>query len=273
MRHTGALDSAGGLGSSDHACWAYDEDDGHLLPGLEFLEDGLRANARVAYSADKPMEALREDVAPLGDVDRLMAEGSLQLYELDTLYGIGKPVDAAGQLATYEAAVADALDSGRAGLRVLAEGTTMVQDPEVWDAHLRWETCIDNYMATHPLAGMCCYDARAVSPEFLGDVACSHPLSGGDSAVAPFRLFGNDGTLAVAGEVDAFSVEGFARLLELAAPPGENLTINLGDLDFIDHRGLAVVFDHARRCAAQGRRMSVREAPPGYRRLCELIGV
>ncbi|MBA2505296.1 MAG: MEDS domain-containing protein [Thermoleophilaceae bacterium] len=273
MRNNGPLDSAAGLGTSDHACWAYHEDDGHLVPGLEFLDDGLRNGARVAYSADKPMEELRADVAPLEDVDALLERGALQLFELDSLYGVGKPVDAAGQLATYQAALEDALACGHAGLRVLAEGTTMVENPDMWDAHLRWETCIDSYMSGRPLAAMCCYDARKVDPQIMGDVACAHPLGGGEAGLAPFRLFGNDGSLGVAGEIDAFSVEGFRRLLSLAAVPGEDLALDLTELGFIDHRGVSAIFEQARRTAARGRRLSVREAPLVYERICELIGV
>ena len=62
-----------------HACWCFDDDDAFLAAAVAYLADGITRRERVVYVADRPADAMRGDVAPLGDVERLVGDGTLVL--------------------------------------------------------------------------------------------------------------------------------------------------------------------------------------------------
>lgn len=259
MRTHGCIDSAAGLGADGHACWGFDREEEFVAAAIEFLEDGLRLGQRIAFVGSEPVGDQRERLAPLGDVGRMVDAGTLQLFELGHLYRVGEPVDVEEQLAIYAAAADAALAEGYAGLRVAAQVTDLVRTPETWEAHLRWESAADRVLAPKSLSALCGYHREALPPQLLGDLAAVHPAANDDS---PFHLFGEDGGLALSGEVDFFSREALERALECAAEPDERPALDLAALEFIDHHGFEVLAAHG---------CDIRNPPPVVRRLRELL--
>jgi ABC-type transporter Mla MlaB component len=258
------------LGSDGHACWAFEQDREFTDAALEFLEDGRRMGQRLGFVGSGPVEEHRERLDDLGGVGRLIDSGALQLFPLTDLYKVGEPVDADAQLATYAAATDQALADGYSGLRVAAEVSGLVAEPSCWEAHVRWESIADRYMAKRPLSALCGYDRTALPEELLGDLAAVHPAANGTASIAPFHLFADSGALVLAGEVDMFSAEALDRLLGLASSGDEPAALSLGELEFVDQHGLRALVEHADRAAAAGG-LSIERKPYLVERLCDLL--
>lgn len=270
MRTHGCIDSGSHLGTDGHACWIFDRQHEFVEAALEHLTDGLRAEQRIAYVGSEPVEEQRELLAPLGDVGGMIDRGALQLFELTDLYEVGEPVDADAQVATYLAATDAALADGYTGLRVAAQVTDLVAEPRTREAHVRWESIADRYIATHPLSAFCGYRRGALPEGLLGDLAAVHPACNKGHPAVPFHLFSDSGSLVLSGEVDFFSAPDFGRLLELACERGEQVSLDLSALEFIDHHGLEILAGHAQRLTARGG-CTIHNPPPVVDRLCDLL--
>src|SRR5688500_14033751 len=63
-------------GPGDHVCWVFESDDDLQMAAVAFLEDGLRRGESLLYVGDADDEqGLRAQLATLGDVDELIADG------------------------------------------------------------------------------------------------------------------------------------------------------------------------------------------------------
>jgi anti-anti-sigma regulatory factor len=270
VREHGCIHSAHGLGVDGHACWAFDSRQHFVDAALEFLTDGLRFGQRLAYVGSEPVDEQRERLELLGNVSGLIDGGALQLFTLSDLYRVGEPIDPDTQLAIYDEATKQALADGFNGLRVAAQVTGLVAEPGTWEAHVRWESIADGFMAANPLSALCGYERDALPENLLGDLATVHPAARGASDLAPFHLFSDSGNLALEGEVDLFSAKALDRVFPLVDSAAAPNALDLGELDFIDHHGLRALAGHTRRLASEGR-CTVQNAPPIVDRLCDLL--
>lgn len=270
MRAHGCIDSGSGLGHDGHACWGFDDRAEFADAAIEFLTDGLRLGQRLAYVGSEPVAEQRERLDPLGDVGGMIDSGALQLFELSDLYRVGEPVDAEAQLAVYSAATDAAFADGYSGLRVAAQVTDLVREPETWDAHVRWESAADRVFSAKGLSALCGFQREALPPQLLADLAAVHPAANAAAGAVPFHLFGEDGNLVVAGEIDFFASETLDRALGFACDTGQRVSLDLEGLEFIDHRGLEILASHTRRLAA-GNGCEVHNRPPIVERLCDLL--
>ena len=270
MRRHGCIHSGSDLGADAHVCWAFDEGQEFFDASVEYLNDGLRSGKRLAFVGSEPVAEQRERLDALGDVGGMIDEGSLQLFELADLYAVGQPLDSDAQLAAYGAATDGALADGYTGLRVAAQVTDLITEPNCWDAHVRWETVADRYMSERPLSALCGYRRGSVPDRVLADLAAVHPITNQDEKTVPFHLFTESGDAVLAGEVDLFSAESLDRILEVAYRDDESLALDLGELGFIDHHGLETLATHTERLGAEGE-CAVHNTPPVVERLCELL--
>ena len=273
MREHGLVSSAGGLGSHDHACWPFDDDQSFQRAAVEFLADGRRLNQRLMYVGGGPVEKLRADLEPLDDLDGLIDRGALEVLPLSEIYPVGDELDPNAQVAVYDAATEGALAQGYAGLRVVSEVTALVADPDSRTAYTRWESAADRYAASHPVSGLCGYDRRVLPDEFVADVAALHPIVRQTGTLVPFRLFACPDGLVLEGEVDYFSTPALERLLTLTVADGRELVLDLSVLGFIDHHGMLALEAHRNRLSRQGVDLKIQGAPGWVRRMCDVLGV
>jgi ABC-type transporter Mla MlaB component len=151
--------------------------------------------------------------------------------------------------------------------------TCLAGPDDGWRAHAQWETYADRRMAGSGLAALCCYDRAVLPREGLAPIACAHPVVDRRlSSEAPFRVFGKTDALALAGEVDAFCSETL-RLLLGAQDDRPAPVLDLDDLTFIEHTGVAALHEYAERVRAQGGRLEVRGGPSTLGQLADLLGV
>jgi anti-anti-sigma regulatory factor len=270
VREHGCIHSADGLGLDGHACWVFDRKQHFVEAALEYLTEGLRFGQRLAYVGSEPLDEQRERLDPLGDVGALIDRGALQLFTLPDLYRVGEPVDPDAQLAIYDGATKQALADGFSGLRVAAQVTDLVAEPSTREAHVRWESIADSFMAANPLSALCGYEREALSEDLLGDLAAVHPAARGVADLAPFHLFSDSGNLVLEGEVDLFSANALDRAFALVDSGTAPDSLDLGELEFIDHQALYALAGHTRRLGAEGQ-CPVRNAPPIVDRLCDLL--
>lgn len=246
VRAHGRISSPAGFGVSDHVCWAYGSEEERLDVTVSWLDEGWWLGQRMVYSADKPLDALLEDLAELGDVEELVETGQLLVAPTRSLYDLSAPIDPEFQLATYVAVNDAAVEAGFEGLRVVADITTLIEDPVRRAAHARWEHFADRWMAAgNRTAGLCSYDRRVVSGAGVDDICALHPLANDDPDTIPFRVFAAGDTVALDGEVDAFTAPRLERILATAVAP-EALMVDISELDFVDHHGLLALARHAR---------------------------
>src|SRR3954447_5036295 len=143
MRKHGRVPGATGLGAQDHLCWISEHHDDWLPTALEFLAEGRDLQQQLVYVGPQSIAELAQRVAALGHVEELVATGALALFSLDQIYDLDAALVPEQQLAMYSAVGDQAIVDGYVGLRVLADVTALVVDPERRAEHARWELLAD----------------------------------------------------------------------------------------------------------------------------------
>jgi anti-anti-sigma factor len=272
VRAHGCIHSGGDLGTDAHACWGFDRRQEFIDAALEFLSDGLRNGERIVYVGSEPVDEQRERLEPLGGVGAMIDEGALLLIDLTGIYKTGEPLDPVSQMGVYAEVTDAALADGYAGIRVAAQVTNLVREPETWDAHLRWESMADRFMSVRPMSAICGYQRDLVPEQLLAELITVHPSSNAAARTVPFRLFAEDGDMVLSGDVDFLSVKALDRALQTACDGTEPVVLDLRELGFIDPNGLQVLIRHTRRLEAEGG-CSFRNVPPAVERLSQMAGV
>ena len=254
-------------GAQDHLCCLHRDAAEYRRRAAVFFADGLRQGLRVAYTATHGMEAARAELADLDDVDRLVADGAVQILPVQEVYGPGGPVDPERVVAAYAAATEVALADGFRGLRMSADATGLVRTPEQQDAFARYELLVDQYVADHPLSGLCGYSVD-LGEDTTAEFAALH--APGPSEDTGVRVFGcADGALGLAGEFDLATVPVLDRLLTRLRPGADAgaLVVDMAAVDFHDHKLLIALDDYARTRAVA---LSLRSTPRLTARLLEM---
>jgi hypothetical protein len=76
-RVVGAVSDLRRLGDHDHVCWVFEDRADFVEAAVTFLDEGLRRGLQVAYVGPWSIPDLAGELAPLGDVARLTAGGSV----------------------------------------------------------------------------------------------------------------------------------------------------------------------------------------------------
>ncbi|MDX6651992.1 MAG: hypothetical protein QOJ38_773 [Solirubrobacterales bacterium] len=237
------------------------------------MEDGVRLGQRLIYCGDQSVETLRKHLEGLDGVDEMIHAGALELWSSAESYGLDQPVDPAEQLELFAKETERAIADGFSGIRSAADATPMVSMPGGVDAFMRWETLADRFMATQPMAGLCCYDRRRLPDRVLTAFAAVHPVAHAPRDLVPFSAFAEADSLRLMGEVDCFSAETLDRILEAARPGEGELPLDLSGLDFVDHHGMKMLVEHCNRAAEGQGGYAARSMPYVVDRMCELMGV
>ncbi len=270
VRGHGVIDSAGGFGHHDHACWPFDEPSEFVAAAVEFLADGLDGGQRLIYVNEGTPEQLRHDLADLGGVSELERTGALALCPVEAFCDPSAGVVSAQQLAFWDALVARAHAEGFTGVRFAAQVTCLAAPPLSWLTHVRWEQLADSYIDMRPLSALCGSQRDAVGEAALQALSAVHPLRAGDAS--PFGVFVLHGDLWIEGELDALQMDLAADLLASVPVDGDDVVVNVSRLEFADGAATAELARFARRLGQEGRRVVLRDASPMLRRVWDLLG-
>jgi hypothetical protein len=155
------------IGSPDlsgHLAWAFNGPAEFEVGAISFLTAGQGKGERLLFISASP------------DADRFPADllegGALRLASTGEVYG--RRLDADAQRDAFVAVLEEALAEGYSGLRVAADNTPLVADPDLVDAWVRWEITAEDFMATSPVTGLCGFDRQRIDPRFLRFVTGLH---------------------------------------------------------------------------------------------------
>ena len=199
------------------------------------LAEGARRNEKLMFIADDPDVGRLRDV---GDLEQLLSAGQLEVHPVEAVYGGSGAFSHTAQLATFEAVLADALATGYTGIRVVADNTSLATGSDAgFRGWLRWEQLTDRFQSTANVTGICYFDGRKLSSDRRADLAAVHPVRSVTAPPTPFSFVVDDGAVFVTGTLDFWSEDQFQRLLR-AAPDDGPLTLDLSEVEFVDHRAL-----------------------------------
>jgi anti-anti-sigma factor len=124
------------------------------------------------------------------------------------------------------------------------------------------------------LVSVCTYDARRVAATALLGVVDAHPL-------VLYALDGNERlevrvtdetSLAPAGWIDVTTLGSLTEPLARAIRFGEDVVVDLRDIDFVDVAGLRLFVEAARELHARGRRLRLTHLPGPVPTMIALLG-
>jgi anti-anti-sigma regulatory factor len=263
----GALGVTAGAGLSDHACWGYRSAAERADVTSAWLTDGLALGQQALYIGDGSHDELLADLVSLPGRDAAIAAGALVVASVRDTYDHSGPIDAAAQVATFDTKLGAALADGYTGICAVGDVTTLLVEPAHRTAFLHWEQVSDRYVAGHPVAPLCMYDARVVGA--VDAIRCAHRLHGPDPV--PFTLHATSETAAaMAGELDAFAADVLADIL--ATAPVSDEVLDVAGVDFLDARTAWVLQGHLRRRRSDGRPLAVVGAGGKLRRIWDVCG-
>ncbi len=174
--------------------------------------------------------------------------GAVRVASVEAIYPFSAVVDPERQVRNYAAATEEALAEGFAGLRVAADATPLVRTPAQLDAFARYEHLVDRYMTTWPMSAMCAYSCDELDDQAIAQLACLHPRASADTT--PFHLYAaTDGATSavLVGELDMAADELWPLALKRAdlRPVAGSVVIDATGVEYIDHRNLLALADHA----------------------------
>ncbi|HMK98600.1 MAG TPA: MEDS domain-containing protein [Acidimicrobiales bacterium] len=220
MRNRGSCFELLRMRPHDHIGWVFTGSCEFAAVAKPFLEEGAQRGERLMYVADDPGST------PMAELAAALDSDTLQIARISEVYGESGVVDADTQRATFADALAEALTKGYTGIRVAADNTPLVTDPERLQAWIRWEIVADRLMSENPVTGLCAFDRQRINIDTLRHLATLHPLAPSDAPAPQFLLFSDEGQLRLEGEVDAFAVSQAALALK-HLPPKTELTVDL----------------------------------------------
>jgi anti-anti-sigma regulatory factor len=272
VRCQGLVDSPGALGLNGHACWSYDDlADDFVEAAVAFLDEGRQLGQALMFVGGPAAEEVVRSVEPLSS---MVADGTLAIAPFDAVYPGGERMPDIDQWTAYAQAIEQARDRGFAGLRVLAEVTSLASPDGAWPGQARWESYADRLMADSTLAALCCFERKAVPSDGLGAIASAHPVVDRRlDELVPFRLYGRSDALTLTGEVDAFSSNTLRHLLRAGNGSPVDRVLDLDGLTFIEHTGVYALHEYAQAVRAQGLDLTIRGGPSSLQRLANLLGV
>lgn len=270
MRGHGSVRELPETGAADHLCWVHDDDAAFGSAVRAFLAGGLARGDRLLCVGERAISALDGAEGVLGDVAGLRADGVLETMTVAQAYAATGALAADRQRTFYEAATRRARADGYRGLRVVAEVTELASDPGVVDELVRWEHAADAFIASGSgMSAMCAYRSDLPAGT-LGDALAAHPTGHAPDHLSPWRLFFDDGALALAGSVDTFTADRLAALLA-GTPTGERAVLDLGDLDFVDVAGCRALAGWAAALRERGVELEIRDASRLTQRVWHLL--
>jgi anti-anti-sigma regulatory factor len=242
VRLSAVLNTVRDLGVHDHAGWVFNDPAEFRVDAARYLAAGLSTGHRVMYVSGDRGVGLPE----LAGLDAALATGQASISAVSTMYAATEPVDPQRQVAAFAEAARNALADGWAGLRVVADATSLVRTPQQHAAWIQYEYLIDRCIAHLPLSGLCGFNRSVLTDtDALTEVVCMHPaLTPGAS---DFRLYGGgdgaDVSIALAGEIDQGNRHLFASALRQARPAriGDVFVVDAARLTFMDYRSLAAL--------------------------------
>lgn len=163
---------------------------------------------------------------------------------------------------------ADALEKGYSGIRVAADNTPLVTEPERLEAWIRWEIIADRFMSENRVTGLCAFNRERVDVDTLRHLSTLHPLSSAECPTPQFLLFSEEGALYIEGEVDSLAIEQVLLALQ-NLPPKTNVVVDLTKTALITKAAMRTLHQ----LLVSGIGISLRGASEAARNIGAIVGM
>ncbi len=155
------------LKQGHHACLFYDDPAAACAITAEYIKAGLRNNEQCVYMADPPaITALTLMLNPEIDVEKEMKRGALHLTSVRGHLDSGQ-FNTAKMIGFLEKGVESALSSGFSGLRATGDVVWELGDHVDMELLSHYEVCLDHFFFGKKLTGLCQYNCKVVSSDYL----------------------------------------------------------------------------------------------------------
>jgi hypothetical protein len=146
--------------------WGFDNLAEFEAQTTRYLAGGIPRNERLMFVADDP----KPGQWPATVVD----SGQLVIASTTEVYGADRIVDPLAQRATFHRELVAAVTDGYTGIRVAADNSSLVAGHDRIFAWMEWEAVGDEFMANHPVSGLCAFDRSRVEPATLRQLLDAH---------------------------------------------------------------------------------------------------
>ncbi|MFJ4680324.1 MULTISPECIES: MEDS domain-containing protein [unclassified Kitasatospora] len=268
------------MGQGDHLCLAFDDDEEQRRVVTAYLRDGLERGERVVYYADQctprqVLDWLREAGTDPGEA---LSDGRLQVTTAGAGYLAAGPFDPDAMVAALNREVADALAAGYTGFRVSGEMGWALRGVPGAERLAEYERKVDAVFAAGRASAICQYDARRFDAAALHAFGRAHPgmveavplHSSSTLRLVPSFHRGRR-SLRVEGDVDFHSAEALAAALRTAEGWPGDITVDTGNLHFLDLAGIRALVRTAERLSP-GRRLHVVDLDPMLQHVISVVG-
>jgi anti-anti-sigma regulatory factor len=268
VAHSSFLRAPEALEAGEHACLVYDDDARRDSALLSFLGRGIDGGERVLYLARTP-----ED--PLGaTLSSRAGEGQFDAVTSEDAYLHEGRFDAERALAGFRAVLDDAAAHGFTTVRTAGGPPPGVMRNGASSELPAYERRASSLFADGRLVSICAYDARLVPPGSLLRILDAHPVVlyalADDGRVDVGGAGGS--SLAPSGWLDLTTLGSLTGPLARAVASGEDVSVDLGLVEFVDVSCLRLFAEAARVLATGKRRLVLRRAPEHVPGMLRLLG-
>ena len=260
-----------------HLCAQYSSETELAALMAAFVREGLEAGEKVGWVTGADLATVTERLVAVGVArEAAVREGALVIISLTDgeSDNNGSHVPRVGSL--VQAFVEEGLCDGYPALRIASEVHALAPEQETVGQMAAREALADQLTASLPITGLCLYDRRRFSDQFLAEAVRAHSdepaedLLYMDDILILTRYLGRPG-LCVKGAVDSFNAEFLRELLESVADlPSNQLTLSLTELRFIDVAGLRAIVETA--TSRPGTCLFLQDVSPLVVRMLSLCG-
>lgn len=159
-------ESPGRAWPTGHSGWLFSNRAVFEGCATSFLAEGAERNERLMFVADDPR--------PRSWPKHLVERGELLIVSTREVYGSERTVHAPSQRAIFEVVLAEALREGYTGIRVAADNTSLVAEPDGFAAWMQWEPEAERFISEHPVTGMCGFERSRIDAKVASVLAGFH---------------------------------------------------------------------------------------------------
>lgn len=263
--------SATGRLRGNHICWTYDSAEDRERVLTDFLMDGIaRGERTVYYGVHGGEDEVAQRLADAGlDITGLGATNQLRFGDATDAYMPGGVFDPDERLAEFEAAANAAIAEGFTGLRVAAENTWLLDDPDVRRAWPAYELRADLLTARMPIVGLCGYDLNEIHHEAVPLIAALHRSAiGAEPGGSQFHVHASaPGALMISGRLDEAHIDEVQTAVLRALGDLTLAWVDVTDLDFADLAGMRLISRLADAFVTRGDLPVINGTTPAFRQL------
>lgn len=212
----------------------------------DVVSDGLNAGEKVAYVTGFDAQVVQGFLADRRVAwERPATTGQIEIIALADIEPSADGSRAAGLAARVQAFVETGLTEGYAALRLAAEVCEVAPPGESVEQMRARERRAAQLTTSLPVTGVCLYDRKRCSEEYLMAVereheSCAHPEGLHSDRLLTITRERGLTRLRLVGEVDLSNAVALRKVLAGAIADGD-VTLDLAELSFIDVAGLRAI--------------------------------